>query len=422
MNTNRLLNANDKPKDSKVVNFLMGVYMASVLLFTQYDTLNRISLTIFAITFSICALFILVHGKNFRFDPYIISLTCFLGFCFLSLVWAPDFPSAREDVVTVAILLVMSVIIYSYISIYRNIDAFIKALFISGLVCAYVVIGFYGIVDYLLLMVQGERLGEGIANVNTIGIYMAITVIVSFYYGYIKKKQLAFIAMLLPLLVGFGTGSRKALVMMVLGIGLIMLMQYREDVNAKSFGKLFIAFFAVIAFVYWITTLPLAQGAIERIMEMLGRGVKTDTSTSIRAAMRKIGWRYFLAHPLTGIGIGNTWIIALGSMGLNTYLHNNFIDLLAGVGLIGTALYYSMYVYLLKELYRISVKQKNDAATLMFVIVLVLLIMDYGMVSYYSKMTYIYLSMAAGAISIGKYNEKKAKEEELSSEGNPEKD
>lgn len=410
----------EREKDSKFVNVFMTIYMCTVLLFTQYASLNTISLMTFVIAFGSCAIFILFHGKNFRYSFFHVSLAMFLGFCAMSLLWASDMPSAQEDVITVAILLIMSVILFSYISIYRNIDVFIKGIFISGLVCAYVVIGYHGFAEYIRLMLEGNRLGGEIANVNTIGMYMATSVIICFYYGYIKKKRGAYIVMLIPLLVGFGTGSRKALIMMALGVGFIMFMQYRENINMKTFGKLFFALVIVICVIWWITTLPIAQGAMERVLEMLGLGVKKDASASQRMMMTRVGWEYFLSNPAMGIGIGNSWLITLEKFGWETYLHNNYIELLASVGIFGTIIYYSMHIYLLKELYRLSITQKDSASTLMFVLVLLMVVMDYGMVSYYDKMTFIYLSMAAGTVSIGRYNERKAEEEALLSESHPE--
>ena len=149
--------------------------------------------------------------------------------------------------------------------------------------------------------------------------------------------------------------------------------------------------------------MPIFEGAFERLEEMLGvDGTVQDGSTRMRMRMISVGWDYFKGHPYTGVGIGNSNLITLQYIGRKTYLHNNFIELLASVGIFGFLLYYAMYVYLIVGLYRVAVRANDDYATLMFIITVTQLILSYGFVSYYDKMTYVYVAMAAATVSIGK--------------------
>lgn len=389
------------PKDSKLSNILIIIYMCTVLLFTAHDSLNVISLVSFILAFGYCAFYMLMHGKLVKLNKFLVFFLCFVIFCFLSLLWTKDIEESTEKLITIVQLFIMSVLFCSYISYYDNMDTFIFGLVVSGLVCSYVVIGYYGFSEYFELMKQGARLGGPIANENTIGLYSGTTVIVGFYYGFVRRRKLGYIAMILPLIVAFGTGSRKALVMIIIGILLLIFMRYRESISLAGFAKMLVGVIIIILAIKWLSTVPAFQTTFERLESAFGSDVK-DNSATLRETMIEAGMKYFKKNPYTGVGLGNTNIITWQYFGWETYLHNNYVELLASVGIFGFLLYYSMYVYLLKNLYQISMATKDDVASLMFVIVLTNLILEYGFVSYYNKMTHIYLAMAAATVVIGK--------------------
>ncbi|MBR2477090.1 MAG: O-antigen ligase family protein [Clostridia bacterium] len=398
----------DIPKDSRLANILIITYMCTVLLFTAHDSLNIISLASFVIAFGYCGFYMLMHGRIIGFNKFTVLFAAFIVFCFFSLLWSKDFDTSVTSLITLVQLFVLSLVLCSYISHYENMDVFVFGLLISGLVCSYVVIGYYGVSEYFELMMQGVRLGGPIANENTIGLYAGTTVIVGFYYGFIKNKKLGYLAMILPLIVAFGTGSRKALIMIIVGILLLIFMRYRENISLASFAKLLACVIVILIVVKWLSTVPAFRTTFIRLESAFSEDVK-DASASVRETMIDVGMRYFKKNPYTGVGLGNTNIITWQYLGWETYLHNNYVELLASVGIFGFLLYYSMYAYLLKNLYQISANTKDSISALMFVIVLTNLILEYGFVSYYNKMTHIYLAMAAATVVMGK---KKMKEME----------
>ena len=79
-------------------------------------------------------------------------------------------------------------------------------------------------------------------------------------------------------------------------------------------------------------------------------------------------------------------------LNFDAYLHNNYIELLAGGGIIGAAVYYSMYVYLLTKTWKLRL-YKNDEYGICLIVMLLLLIVDWGSVSCYSKSTYFYFML-----------------------------
>lgn len=57
-----------------------------------------------------------------------------------------------------------------------------------------------------------------------------------------------------------------------------------------------------------------------------------------RIQMSLVGWRYFLASPLTGVGPGNEWLV------LAIQTHNSYLDVLVEYGLVGGLAWFSLLV------------------------------------------------------------------------------
>ena len=90
------------------------------------------------------------------------------------------------------------------------------------------------------------------------------------------------------------------------------------------------------------------------------------------------------------MGIGNTSQISMAVTGHSTYLHNNFVELLASGGIIGFGIYYGIILYLIIKLTPFALK-KDSFSDACLVILIVHTIADYGTVSYYNKGTYFIL-------------------------------
>ena len=107
--------------------------------------------------------------------------------------------------------------------------------------------------------------------------------------------------------------------------------------------------------------------------------------------MIDIGIKTFKESPILGVGIGNSLVVMSREMGHATYFHNNYVELLAGGGVIAVILYYSMHLSLLRQMLRY--RKKDSMCVLFFIIICTTLLTDYGAVTYYSKNTYFYFMM-----------------------------
>ena len=192
------------------------------------------------------------------------------------------------------------------------------------------------------------------------------------------------------------TGSRKALVFVGVGTVLLFIFKSFRSANAvNSIVKVIGSLLGLTIIGIAVLQLPMFSEVLDRMSNMVEAftGTGGDSSTIIRLALVDIGWDLFYQSPITGVGINNPSVYTFFVYGKdNYYLHNNYIELLAGTGVIGLLAYYSMYLYVAYNLIRYRDIHSNE-----YIMVLILflsqIVMDMGMVSYESKSTYFYMML-----------------------------
>jgi O-Antigen ligase. len=319
------------------------------------------------------------------------------------MIWAIDASLALKKANTLIQIFIMTILVFSFFYNTQNLEFFIKSLCIAGIVMCLYIIFYYGIINYFIQLMSGTRIGTEISNVNDIAIYAGFTALICFYYAiYFKKKYYYFIT-ILPVLISLGTESRKALIIIFCGI--LLLIMFKLGSGKKIKVLLAISIFIMI-FMFFIQ-LPIFNNYNERFQGLInfitGNGV-VDHSMFVREQMISVGWEQFKISPLIGIGMDNSRFIAIAGVGTDTYLHNNYIELLVDGGIFAFIIYYAAFAYVLIKLIPL-IKNKNHIAIITFTILILQVLLDYGAVSYYSKITYIYLILGFLVANIEKKNQ-----------------
>lgn len=273
---------------------------------------------------------------------------------------------------------------------------------IKKLLKVYLVVSLFLIVFVLMHIDQiesGTRLGqqvdeslgeEGALNSNLIAInlcYALYAGFVLFFQG--KKSKLVKVAVLgasafvvyLILL----TGSRKAIILLLLPFIIQPLLN--KNIGKKLLLIPIAAGVAALGF-YLIMYVPILYEAIgvrfeDAINVVTGSTVGGEDIS--RAMLIEYGIEWFKERPALGYGINcfrvlsdKTWMFG----GKNFYAHNNYLELLVDVGVIGTLIYYSCYFYLWKKLK--GHFADNPLNKWVAILIVVQLFLDFAMVSYYS--------------------------------------
>lgn len=342
------------------------------------------------------------HGRMvFRFTPYVALNTLFIGFVVLSSLWAIN---ASDSVIMARTLIRVFICAYMVYITYLNTPeldetVLLKSVMWAGYIVSLYTLSFYGLGRIIAAGSSSNmRVDTEFANVNTIGIACALSCVIQINLKYLRSKDNFFLSalfMIPSMIVVAATQSRKALVFLIagtLGYAFVKAQKSQKSIFIKGF-KILLGVLILAFVLYLILQLEVFDGIRDRMERMmnavLGHG-KVDHSTILRNNLRTLGLTWFLKYPIGGIGIANPHILANQYYAYDAYLHDNFAELLCGGGIIGFCLYYAMYVYLFSQLWKYRKVDKQRVAFFALWLIL-MLAMNFGMVTYYSKAQNFYL-------------------------------
>ena len=336
-----------------------------------------------------------------RFTSYGTLNLLFIGFVLLSSLWAID---ASDSVIMVRTLLRIFVCAYAVYITYLNIPELDETVLLKAVMWAGYIVALYSLVFYGLdkMIVAGSnsslRIDNEFANVNTIGMACALSCVIQINFRCLRPQDHFFpsaLFMIPSIIVIAATQSRKALVFLiagVLGYAFVKAQKSKKNIFEKI-AKILLGALILGVVVYWVLQFDVFNGIRMRMDSMLNsvfENGRVDRSTMIRNQLKELGMEWFLKYPIGGVGIGNPHILAAQYCNFDAYLHDNFVELLCGGGIIGFGLYYAMYAYLFSQLWKYRNIDKQRTAFFALWLGL-MLAMNYGMVTYYSKAQNFYL-------------------------------
>lgn len=374
----------------KISDILMMILFSSFIIFS-IDTSGIYIMVALSIIIYIINCYVSNTLKKIHFGIFHIYLLIFAIFSFFSSLWSIEPEYAYEKGITLLEFLVFFSILYAA---YYNIPIarLFNIVMWAGFLISFYTIFFVGIENLSEIIEEGSRLENEFANVNVIGMTCCESILIALYFYKIRRNFLLILLCLPALIIVASSNSRKAFLMLIFGILLILLFQRHEKKSRSHFIKLgfSLVLFAVIIFLIFDS--QLFEGSVSRLDGLIasfnGEG-EIDSSTALREQYTQIGFNQLNQTPFLGLGMGNGRILAYEVSGFDAYLHNNYAELAADGGIIGLILYYWIYIPIIGK--EVKYRKSDKWAVLILILVGLMLIMDYGAVSYYSKTTYFML-------------------------------
>lgn len=318
----------------------------------------------------------------------IATITAFLNYC----------SETMSTLVIVIKNLLKVFFFYSYMKDERKIDKVIQFVGISGVICGlnilfeFIASGMsYGNLKYATI----NRIGAGIAggNVNIVGMDMCIAFASWLYIvGKIEKKALkvmAFAIMAFILVTSLLTGSRKILIFYVVTFVIANLQSSRRNFILVIGGiiALYVAVMEIEPLYYLVGhKLDFFGGSTAYMMYH-----ETDEN---RLLLAERGLTTFLDNPW-GIGFGNSRNY------VGSYTHNNFVEVLVSLGLIGFLAYYYSYFYPLN----VCAKDRSQPLCRYAIYTIIgILLLELGQVTYLYSLPMVFISTVAAITEITKEN------------------
>lgn len=349
------------------------------------------SLVIIAIICSILVLTLIVNkGKiSIKIFPFQVFTVLFVVYCLLNATWARDAKQTFEKATTIFSIILFYTFLDVYYRRFFNVTRLIKAVLWAG----YFLVGysflFYKPTTVVQTLLSGNRLPNAFTNVNGLALVASFAIIIEVYFLIFSKASWRSVLTLPSAILVLATGSRKALLFLVVGVAVLLFIKFAKNNLIKAL--FFLLACLVFGFLSYkiIERIDAFNGIIQRfesLVAVIAGKTATDSGDVWRLAYLEVGKEQFRRTPLLGFGIGNSGYITM-PLGRVTYLHNNYIELLACGGIVGTVIYYSAYLYLFYAFIRYR-RVKSDETVVCIVLMIITLLLDIGMVSYYDKFTY----------------------------------
>ena len=392
----------------RLIDFNLFLYILSLYLFTYRAGFNELSNMLAASFVFFVTIRILTLQKGIVLNKFMLIFSLFIIMCLISVVYSINEDLVITKVQTLFLILIFIFSLINYIDtdrkFFRVINYFIYSGFIASL--------------YILFssdFTQLTRFGSELGNVNAIGLIIGISLL--FGIGKIMyDKNYIRILILVPMIITILlTGSRKSLLLILICFFIV----YYFKNNDRLTNKIKIFLTGIILFLssyYVVMEIPLFYQIIGHRMENLfsffTENGTAEVSLNTRSQMISFGFEMFKSNPLWGYGIDNYRMLFGIEFYTQAYSHNNFIELLVGVGVIGTLLYYYSNLVVVRELY--AIKKEREYNTLyytLFAIIIGYLFLGISLVYYDSKHFSIILALGSVASRLKSTSNKRSKAE-----------
>ena len=341
----------------------------------------------------------------FRITQFKTWFILFFGVCLLSIPFGISSSNSLNTMKTLVVLMIILFVMDEEIHTDQDLEKYMQMYMIAAFVMMIYIVLNVDLNNFQLA--QRGMATTGMWNGNDVGLKCAAFLIFFLYFfdsdKRVFKRFILLVGAVLALVLLYFTASRKALLIAVFGIALYY---YFKHPN-KRFRNLLIILFGIYMLFQLVMNVPELYEAIGwRIEGMLslvtGQGA-ADSSALLRAQYIKVGLDAFKESPIIGYGIDNYRYINLRETGHLTYSHNNFVDILVGVGGIGFLIYYFYYIKLTYDFLRHYFK-RNTSMLLNTVAICFLsyFVMHVAVVSYYDILQSILILFFAKALMIQK--------------------
>lgn len=413
------LKINFKNIEEKFLWFVTLFMFSSLYIFSTQSWGRYILAICSVIIFGIGVILHNGFSYKLKLNMYHIIQFTICVYCLFSCIWAINPSGALSRSYAMLQFFVFFSMLLAYFIKLESIEPLLDIVMWSGYVVAiYTFVYYGGISEIMDSLATAQRLTNEFCNVNLIGMICAVACIIQVYKMLYSKKYWSAIFMVPTIIILAACQSRKSILMLILGIIAVIFLKNINNKNwIKSFFKIIISLVILYFAIKFLLSLDIFSGMNKRLDGLFAsfalEEMSVDSSTGLRLNYISIGLDYFLNRPFFGYGFASSGTILVRETSHNTYFHNNFVELLVNGGVVGFSLYYFNYVYLLYNLIklrRFSVKETD----ICIIVLIILLIMDFGIVSFGEKVQYFYFMICYIQVEILKRERNKCLNESIS--------
>jgi len=317
---------------------------------------------------------------------FCLPIVAFMVYSFFSLTWAIDFSRGLARFFHIIVSGIFFLVMVHSLSRSSSLKA-LRLGVIFGSMFAFGT----SIVEYSRNPFQ-YRLAGAAGNANVLALLLMIAFLI-LINPLMKPTLLTWIygVVILTYATVF-TGSRKTLIiwpLILIYIGLRNAEKRSLRSRVNTIIMVLAIFIALLLFGEPVLNHVTEITSVNRLIDAFGG---EEASAKIRSIMIREGIELWKTRPLIGFGPDQ---FSYHSM-FGTYSHNNYVELLSTSGIIGTILYYSLYLLLFMRAIKISDREQKYYTIISLVF---LLFLDFFLISYYVKYLWLFLSTLVTSLS-----------------------
>ena len=364
------------------LGFIMWIITEFIFLHTIY---SQLALLFFFGTVIIHILYNYLFPLSRIYLLYLLFyLACYLN---ITLGYSINPDESYKLMLTLGVNFIFFIFSYYYFY-YQELDQILDIIKISAILVSFIT----WIVNYSLTRNFFLR-GSGGINANGMAILDAFALTLLVIKGKASiRKNLGYILCLLLFCVISGT--RKSFIIIFVMISVFYCFRYPK----KLPKYLLMGTIGLGIALFLLMKIPFLYKSIGVRIEALilfAQGGEGDSSLATRASFISLGMMYFKESPIWGNGV-NCFKTISGAYG--TYSHNNYVELLFSVGLVGTLSYYLMYLCTMIKGMNNYIKTKAPGSVISIAIIISCIITDYAQVGYYDRSSLVFITLAMAMI------------------------
>ncbi len=364
---------------------LFMIYTASIVLFHKEHN-DYISTLLGLVLVASFLFYQLVYtSKTFYINSMLLIYIIFYLYSVLALTWTIDVDYSIYTVGRMAQMAVYFLLIYNILKIFKIHEAIFAGFMLGMLWNGVLAFELIDVVDPTYLKVRFIGTTE---HPNAIGLLALYAILGSILWIQNLKNKWLISLNILNILASFYvillTASRTSLI-----IGAFVILFFMLQVFLNKGARIYLIIFFILGFVGFIYFVDLAllmekiDFVIERIVGMFGDETHEDSSTAERVHFLHTMMGVFKENPIFGTGVNTSRVFLNGF-----YTHNNYVEIMGTLGLVGLGIYYSAYVHLMWKIYNVrDLWLRYYFSLFMFVI----LVYDFASVTFYSKSILLFM-------------------------------
>jgi len=364
---------------------LLALYMFTVIAWSEASPLaaRYSKLAGLALTFVFISEFLFRRAHRVTLPVETVALLGFLLWNYYSLLWAVLPAVGLVTVKTLGQLLLFWLVSVNIMTSYGSLTPVSVGL-VAGI--AWAIFSAIRANGMSLTPTGTTRVGSVLTNPNAYAMALTTGIIAAFYLfrqrSHLTKLVLVVLIILAVQQIFFFSGSRKGMLGAVAAP--IIYFGVRAICSGRNRPQQFVVLFVGVVVGYFVFDWLLANAPFaQRLFNS-----REEASFVARQKLINVGLEQWVRAPLIGHGANQYRVLFQFDFGNEAYAHNNYIELLVNVGVIGTAIFYSVYLLMarryLDPLFRRGATPDDMAwaATLL----ILFLLWDVAQVSYGSKL------------------------------------